>query len=132
MGVAGRSHRHRARDRAYTTRAYMLAREPGWAQIARLGADRTGGRGLGGGSGGESVWGWGSGSTPALARIQHHAVPKQAHLRARSLPASRPSAARQQRVVDAPQSRWRSRRQTFACCLSRKTLMSITTLSKNF
>ena len=70
MGVAGRSHRHRARDRAYTTRAYMLAREPGWAQIARLGADRTGGRGLGGGSGGESVWGSGSGSTPALARIE--------------------------------------------------------------
>ena len=66
MGVAGRSHRHRARDRAYTTRAYMLAREPGWAQIARLGADRTGGRGLGGGSGGESVWGWGSG----LATVQ--------------------------------------------------------------
>ena len=46
---------HRARDRDYTARAYMLAREPGWAQNAGLGADRTGGRGLVGESGGESV-----------------------------------------------------------------------------
>ena len=46
---------HRARDRDCTARAYMLTREPGRAQIARLVANRTGGRGLVGGSGGESV-----------------------------------------------------------------------------
>ena len=35
-GRRGSCHWHRARDRDYTARAYMLAREPGWAHFARL------------------------------------------------------------------------------------------------
>ena len=52
MGVGGSCHRHRARDRDCTTRAYLLAREPGWAQIADLGADRAFDRRRGGWAGG--------------------------------------------------------------------------------
>ena len=73
---------HRARDRDYTTRAYVVAREPGWAHFARLGANRTGGADWGVGVE-EKVCGVGD---PALGP----SLPGSRHLKVHAAPPSLP------------------------------------------